>query len=151
MVRRWLVRSFFLALLFLCVGIWAGSYWQITQISYWRESAAGASVGIWRGKAVFYSYFCIRDVDNGPVPKWSIYFNPPAVAVSDYIDGMDAKYRFAGFQFDPRRPWGYLKIPLWFPTILSGFLAWFIWRKTQPKYRGRAFPIEPASQSKIKA
>ena len=36
----------------------------------------------------------------------------------------------------------HLAIPFWFPTSLSAAVLWFAWRKTRPKVKGRAFPVE---------
>jgi hypothetical protein len=61
-------------------------------------------------------------------------------------------FHFLGFAYEPYGPpfrslsFVWVRIPLWFPTLVSGGLLWLVWRKTRPRYKpGTGFPVEPAS------
>ena len=53
-------------------------------------------------------------------------------------------YRFLGFSIIP---WLFVSFPLWFPTLLSALLLWFIWRKTPAERNSRGFPVAPTAKA----
>ena len=142
MVRRWLIRSLALTLLTLCVVAWVGSYFESMMVTF------GGNTRLWcsslRGGELDLTY-----QNQSPIPfsGWAVEF--------DQCDGVDRAvtratyeampHQLLGFAWRPHKEyWVDLMIPLWFPTMLAAGLFWLIWRKTRPKYSGRAFPVEPA-------
>ena len=143
MVRRWLIRSLFLLPLVCVVGVWMTSYWQVASITRNSDGRRWHLAIVWgecEGQ--------LAPVEYNEVRTWK-WFNQP-VQNGDGI-GLNSQmepYGFAGFGFTRyQASWGVfwdVKIPLWFPTLLSTLLLWFVWRKTRPRLEGRAFPVEPA-------
>ena len=86
--------------------------------------------------------------DGSTPPPWRWSSSVPDRANSEKAYRA-APYRFGGFAYNVVPMFGgeeryYVLIPLWFPTILSAALLWFVWRKTRKKGTSGAFPVEPA-------
>ena len=143
MFRRWIIRGLALTLLTLCVVAWVGSYWRVVGISY-NEATRSQSLFGAKGKARL-----LVSLPDGAMRRWRFYYNANA-----YSDHENARYHFMGFAFDraggqalgglPGWPIWAVWVPLYFPTLLSALLLWFVWRKTRAKPIGGAFPVEPA-------
>ena len=133
MFCRWLIRGLALMLLTLCVGAWVGSYWRAIGIAYsGTERCLVLDEG--NGKAVFGVEFLPPGV-----PLWPGWHFLRKV----YLDaGYDnSPYHLMGFAFQKRvdstiigrtSVW-WVWVPLYFPTLLSALLLWFVWRKTRAK------------------
>jgi len=145
MKRRWIIRSFFIALLGLCVSAWIATFYRTLSAVY--NDIPTVSIGSTRGNL------------------WMFYFSMPSPSHSHGLFlsilpfGMDRTYyeddlhHLIGFAWGslnvmlpPDTPAKVLRIPFWFPTALSAGLLWFVWRKTRPKADGRAFPVELAAK-----
>ena len=134
MKHRWIIRSFFVGLLLLFVGGWVGSY-KYSPPGYrsispqWQWNCFGGRIALCWDKRNF------RPRDPAEVYRGELPFIDPK---GYELLGFDLRYS----------DWGkglrsfYLAIPLWFPTLLSAALLWLVWRKTRPKVKGRAFPVE---------
>lgn len=136
MIRRWLIRSLALLLLTLCVVAWVGSYWHAIEIDHDDETSISLIMG--KGRAAF---FLAYPSDKPPSwhPGWRLPTYP--IDVINWSGDSDV----IGFRFHhSRRGWS-LMIPLYFPTLLSAFLLWLVWRKTRAKPIGGAFPVEAKS------
>jgi len=143
---RWLIRSFAIALLTLCLNVLAWSYFYQFCTWYGPSHDKHYSVGTYMGGVGF------GVVTHGSLPKgWSFSYDRPAHSLSDITD-----IRFLGFVYfdwalDPTRSGlatgrGFC-IPFWFLSLLSAGLLWFVWRRTRTKTAGRGFPVE-VTQSK---
>jgi hypothetical protein len=141
MIRRWLIRGLLLTLLTLCVTAWVTSYSQGIGIVYSGNSQVSV-LGEGKGEAVLDLEFMTPSVGAGP--GWEVGHS------ADPDTGFaNAQYHFLGFGFAKSvaiaaggtqvSRWT-VWIPLWFPTLLTALLLWFVWRKTRAKPRG--FPVE---------
>jgi hypothetical protein len=138
MKRRWIIRSFFIGLLVLCVGGWVGSYWDAGEITYSGRNVWYAAFH-WGKLHLMWAYDPARA--NG---GWDA-FTRPASADTDaaLIAGYGGHY-YLGFFLKIGPDENYVAIPFYFPTLISAALLWLVWRKTRPKAKGRAFPVEPS-------
>ena len=149
-MKRWIIRSFFIGLLLLCVGGWATSYASWWDIEYhdnlpttftWAVGSSWGRLWIIRKHDV-YSYF------GGYLPR----------ELETYMSSVDVPYEIERqFEFLPHYVFGFcfnsderlhgIAIPYWFPTTLSASLLCWVWRKTRPKAKGGAFPVEVSKPS----
>jgi hypothetical protein len=146
MVRRWIIRSFFIGLCVVCVGVWVGSYFQ----EAWLEHIGPTGNALFRIFPGSLDFDCLRS-SHFSGDQWDWNHGPSRMTFFQwYYHSMD--HHFLGFayqrQVDPRR-YRAVFVPLWFATALSGLLLWFAWRKTRPKVQGNAFPVEPAGAKAI--
>jgi hypothetical protein len=148
MLHRWIIRSFFIGLCVVCVGIWTGSYFQAVNVEY-----TGLERDRWYSVECGSLIFC-----NYGFPSAVLHWNDSVAsdtwiwshrrARSEFMHNpyFTAEYRFAGFSYscDPGvfRSSFQMSIPLYFPTLLGAFLLWFVWRKTGVRSAGGAFPAE---------
>ena len=156
MIRRWIIRGVALTLLTFVVALWLTSYFA--ELSLFRRinglsSELFASHGSFycfhesrahsQGNPLFQSTFPddplhlsilsqsnpgIRRPNYGPTTFGFRYGNVPAL-----VGIMDATI---------------VIMPLWFPTLLSALVLWFVWRKTRAKPIGGAFPVEVTAKAK---
>lgn len=139
MVRRWLIRSFFIALCVLCVGAWMGSYFQAVFVHYFART----HVLTWGAYDGFLD-FADQDspVFSSATWTWRHIATDHKEAQEEY---RASPYHFAGFAYNNHtvgtQYWS-VQVPLWFLTFISALLHWFVWRKTRPRMAG--FPVEPA-------
>ena len=148
MIRRWLIRSFFIAFVVICVGAWVGSTLYDDGLSWgsrgrlWRCEGGVGSSGGRCSLAVTWGEF------GGGSRGWSFLHQCHKGPIS-HLNGVD--YTFAGFRLQYSTV-GYsmyeAEIPFWFLTLVCACLLWFVWRKTKPKPLGGAFPIEPSAKPK---
>jgi len=144
MTLRWLIRSFAIALLTLCLSLWAWSYFRTFSILYSPSFNELYWVQTHMGGVYFYS-----DNISRLSPGWRFLHNRDTFPVSA---GMFNKW-FLGFTyFNMTRPmsgtWGFGG-PFWFPSLLFAVLLWFIWRQTRPKTEARGFPVEVTQPNQI--
>ena len=141
MMRRWLIRALALALLTLGVVAWVGSYYYWPRIAFADKS--------W-DRIFFVSGRLGLGHDRPSVePFIGWHFDCPPKVVNDLWPDADATSTWHGFGFSwfyRQHNW-YITFPLWFPTLLSTLLLWFVWRKTKAKYNGRGFPVEPTKET----
>src|ERR1035437_9628380 len=149
MKRRWIIRSFFIGLLLLCVGGWVWSYKYGWIFRYSRHN--GGSVRSHWGKI----HLTWMDDSWAPFPteRWHIY---PADAAIDanyikYIHNGHYSHHCLGFFITIEADSMFVVIPFWFPTTISAALLWLVWRWTRPRVQGRAFPVEIAKADKGRA
>jgi hypothetical protein len=142
MVRRWLIRGLALTLLTLCVGAWAGSYFEYEAIDYEGATRCGFTLLEAGELQLFFG-------DYAPWAQqgWDVWHGRCDSKLRAEILSLykSTQYHLLGFAWQPRRPTERgqrVMIPLWFPTLLSALLLWLVWRKTRPAYNGRGFPVE---------
>ena len=136
MIRRWFIRGLALTLLALCVVAWVGSYWRGAYLMHdgrgWQQRAilarGGIGLGILRVSGPFHSQWLRGTMAIEPDFGWGL--------------DKDDVFGWTGFHFVYRWADKTIVIPLWFPTLLSALLLWFVWRKTRAKQTGRAFPVQ---------
>jgi len=137
MKRRWIIRSFFIGLLLLCVGGWMVSYkydWTVlfTASNQWiMRSHWGKIDLIWEKHPVW------------PYRKGWHFWSAPADA-----DAPDP----SRFGFWASNYWGeenIIIVSFWFPMTISAAFLWLVWRKTRPPVRGRAFPVEAGTARSV--
>jgi hypothetical protein len=148
MFRRSLIRGLALALLTLCVAAWVGSYVEWFEITHGFFPRL-ISTKIDRGSLRFLSS------GTGSILQGEFDWSHNSAWNRDelYLEGIReeiqlSKYHFAGFVYDPRpdsigTPTQLVRIPLWFPALLSALLLLFVWRKARSPYNGKGFPIQP--------
>lgn len=144
MSRRWIIRSFALALVVCFLMTWAASYW-VTGILVHYVTMGGGS-----GENGFLAFRTgqISFLRRGPLlsADWQAGLTSNTYTdwwVPEFLDGYSAraKFRFLGFHFYDANDL-FISIPLWFPTILAGLLFWWAWRKTRGNPATRGFPVE---------
>jgi hypothetical protein len=147
MFRRWLIRSFCIALLVACVVAWAGSY--LRYVSEYEETdishhTYARRIYVCDGKVGFF-----RDYDLDPNPFSRPWKEPSSESDTTFWKDWDRKgtYHIIGFSFYHDVSQWFITFPIWFPTALSALFLWFAWRKTKPKYNGGAFLIEPTAKA----
>lgn len=126
---RRIIRSFFLGLLLLCVGVWVGSYIEFICATYQGRD--------------HWALYPVHGVLYLQQQKYTDF--PKGFTVFHRALGPDE--RFGPF-------WGFTWVeyflstgqcfgaPLWFPTTLSALAVFVVWRKTAKPKPGRAFPVE---------
>ena len=143
-MKRWIIRSFFIGLLLLCVGGWAGSTASMAAVSYgWahRHIVVGTTWG------------CVLlawgdDAYMGDEVGWrcefghadTVRFFPPGDELGDFHLG----FGYGGISNHMRR----LGVPYWFLTLLFGSVLFIVWRKTGLPVKGRGFPVELGEKEK---
>jgi len=140
MVRRWIIRSVALMLLTLCVVVWVGSYWIGVGVTY--RGADVYDMGILHGKICSGNLNVISMRAPQGVHFFLLHHYPGLL-----LGGEDREYYFLGFWCLKNPRGAELEIPIYFPTLLSVFLLWFVWRKTRAKAAGKAFPVEMAAKA----
>ena len=149
MLRRWIIRGLTLTLLTLCVVAWVGSYWRCVSVNHWRNKTDVDVSIIAHGRLLLHS--AEFKTITTPTARWSVG-NLDAGRNDLKIFDRYSTFSFGGFALlygDPDRTINRLRgvsIPLWFPTLLSGMLLWFVWRKTKAKPKG--FPVETTATAK---
>jgi hypothetical protein len=138
MFRRWFIRSLALALLTLCVTAWVGSYWRLIEMERWDRHRI-----ICQGQWGEICLYCEDKRRTAPLEvTWRCYSSEPLLIQAIYGS---TPHHFAGFAFERfSGNYWHVFIPLWFPTLVSALLLWFVWRKTRAKVVGGAFPVELA-------
>ncbi|MCL2639467.1 MAG: hypothetical protein FWD53_01345 [Phycisphaerales bacterium] len=144
MTFRWLIRSFTIALLTLCLGLWAWSYFRYFSIAYNPSPGKCHFMDTYTGGVLFGS---TNGIDWSP-PGWRLTHNHHVQPLLELPVGK----RFLNFGYfrqgstPANTVWG-LGIPFWFPSLLFTGLLWFVWRQTRPKPAWRGFPVEVTQPS----
>jgi len=141
MVRRWMIRSFFLALLLLSAGAWVASYQHSIVLSYSRTDVDAYTLGIDQGLAE-----CSNSGSN--LSGWHLDVDwdddDPFELPTLYPR---TKYRYGGFAYCanffnlmPGKGWIVI-CPFWFLTGISGVLLCWVWRRTRNRVPKVGFPV----------
>ena len=138
-MKRWIIRSFFIGLLLLCMGGWVVTAKYQCFIAY-RHGGHAIDCNLYLG------VICVVFVSSATGPTgWDHFviclpharFWPPELFWDHHM--------FWGFGFDHRASaFTRFAVPYWFTILVSAALLWLVWRKTRPKPKGRAFPVEPS-------
>ena len=141
MKLRWCIRGFAIALLTLCLSLWAWSYFRHLSIEYKLFSGQTCWVNLHKGGFAFgfENYF-----GRLPPPSfrdwlswdWTFHYAREACSLPFK--------NFLGFVCRMRasnKSW-WVAIPFWFSSLLSAGLLWFVWRQTREKIAWRGFPVE---------
>src|ERR1035437_5317203 len=152
-MKRWIIRSFFIGLLLLCVGGWVWRAYYDGTFQYGRgalsEKATSVKCLIWRGQIdVMFIQNDGQFLDDGwqsNVTEAHTQFWPSDdFRTSHYGLGFAIGHvnnKFTGQEF-----WE-LGVPFWFLVVVSSLTLWLVWRKTRAKAKARAFPVELAKPS----
>ena len=141
-MKRWIIRSFFIALLLLFVGGWVVSYRSGYGLRYinhniWIMEGNWGKVNLeWLGDSSIYGKGW-RFGQVIPSSSDSILFAGRS-KTGDY-ETFNHRY-ILGFSIISTHDEMWLTIPFWFPTTISAAVLWLVWRKTRPRPRG--FPVE---------
>ncbi len=137
MVRRWLIRTFFIGILVVCVVAWVASYRREIIFEY-----EGTATSLRLACESSYIVFNVFSPPKGGTLSNGWYFS--LWPIHEYVE---ARHWFLGFGFTYQRGGrNDVCVPLWFPVLLSALTLYFVWRKTRPKSAGKAFPIEPTDR-----
>jgi hypothetical protein len=142
MKKRWIIRGIFIGLLTLCVVAWVGSYRGVVGVKY------GAGTSHYYHLIVEFGWIrLLHTTTIYPAPAWQWYLvSANRRAVQEVYESVP--HRFMGFGFMWVRsggPGGWdVFIPMYFPTLVSALLLWFVWRKTRAMPVGGGFPVESA-------
>ena len=156
-MKHWLIRSLFITLLLLCVGVWGWSYCFCEAGQYLRVHASEPPIA-WSatisGGKVFLMEFEPVSAEMDPLPMgWTCYHWRQDTYEQNYERKLDTwpGLRFIGFHvlhepdlpLPPGRPTRGIQIPLWFASMFSALTLLYAWRKTRPKPNpATAFPVE---------
>jgi len=138
MTFRWLIRSFAIALLTLCLSVWTWSYFRSIYREYCSSFPKAYVVQTHMGGASFH-FGDVHASRSRPLPTgWYYYY----LKVQP-LPSFPGDIRFLGFAYCEfnGRSW-LIGIPFWFPSLLSAGLLWLVWRLTRPKFTGQGFPVE---------
>jgi hypothetical protein len=144
MFRRWLIRSFFIALCVVCAAVWVGSYFQRVAVHYHGHDHI-LILGLDCGAIGYIN----NDIEVGIPYAWQWYRGPTNFQeFRQYY--RRTSYHFIGFAFDPKKTdfVTVVMIPLWLPTLLSAVLLWLAWHKTKTRPKATGFPIKPTTNPK---
>jgi hypothetical protein len=141
MIRRWFIRGLALSLLTLCVVAWVLSHFQGVGVARFG-CRHPQRLELECGTISYYLDTSSNLLPNGADWVWLHWRADP--------QRMDYLYRIAdirclGFAYRPTPAWAQswvVFIPFWCPTVIFSLLVWLGWRKTRPKYSGKAFPVE---------
>jgi hypothetical protein len=143
---RWIIRSFFIGLLLLCLGSWLSSYLFQETLSYHREHSTRLyRVTLVAGTCAFYSEVAELHLD-GFFDGWE---HQQSKYDGDNTLWVGHQFQLLGFGVSYELIYAHsplLLIPLWFPTAICAALLCFSWRKTRQNGKGCAFPVEQSSK-----
>ena len=149
MLRRWIIRSFFMVPILLCLGTWGWSRSHGMWIEYCHHDRYVASVSQWGTVEVQWG------TSYGLAEGWACQISPEAIAhfwpVHSYTGS------FLGFAYLREGTMPHtlhlLQAPYWFLIIVFSAILYVVWRKTRPRGTGRAFPVTltaPRSDPSVK-
>ncbi len=149
-MKRWIIRSFFIGLLLLCVGGWIASYVRLARVSYMGE-------GLWTLESVNGQVALMRWPDyrekynwQNDKPTWRCFSTISSGELHSELGDYREDWYFLGFGFlwnDPYQPGRWAGgIPFWFLTTLSAVALFFSWKKTARRKLGGTFPVEVGRQ-----
>src|ERR1035437_2935134 len=141
-MKRWIIRSFLIGLLLLCVGGWVGSYWCGWIIRY-SNPRVGHFV-LWDAESFCGKIYLWHSVYTTSAEGWHFYTWRPK-SFNEKYHGM---HEGGGFGIiDPDHDI-HVAIPFWFPTTFAAALLWLVWHWTRPKISpSKAFPVEMSNPS----
>jgi hypothetical protein len=134
---RWVSRCSLMLLFAGSVFFWVFSYFISTGVTYAPKSYA-FTYGITIESGGLY---LLNIPPGGQPPGLQVVTDKPGPRIDS------PPWYFLGFNagsFNAFVEIGFFRAPLWFLACLSGLLLWLAWRKTRPKVKGRAFPVESA-------
>ncbi len=140
-MKRWIIRSFFIALLLLCVAGWERSWehsnsFSVSPGGVWlicRTLPGAVKVVLWSRTDRFHH-------------AWRLDFG-----ADDDVSPPDMFWPTLGFDlYHGSFPDGgstfQIQVPFWFLTVLFGLFLFIVWRKTRSRKPGRLFPVEMVKQ-----
>jgi len=163
MMRRWIIRGFFLSLLLLCVTGWAWSMWYDASLIYWqhRQEKWGVYQGYNRAVVACFSErgFLTIGQGGGLTERaggrngWSYrqrLIDPEEEGPPDYSDWWKPTQwwnaTYGPLSFGTNELTRSLRIPYWLLTLVCLVLLCLFWRrKVRPLNPATAFPVELGS------
>lgn len=138
MLRRWLIRSFFILLCVLCVSAWFGSYWRPITLVVGYPAHEYVLIPLTNGRIGLEHEADVGSRFRGWGVDW--YFSAP---IDWRVCDAQADSRIAGFSSYRRGEEWLYSAPLWVLAVPSMLLFGLVWRNTRKLQPGRAFPIQP--------
>jgi hypothetical protein len=163
MFRRWIIRTLFIGLLLVCMVGWGGSYrYHCDLIHHGRNSWNvllnwGKVNLLWDGSGDDLYEHAGWTAAVGPADSSVTYLLFPHFETETWVPNPASEeapigdvvllnhseiHALLGFILVTGPKNVSLSIPCYFLTSLSTALLWFAWRRTRPKEKGRAFPVE---------
>jgi hypothetical protein len=145
MFRRWLIRTFFLLPILLCVAGWLWSGFYASWLSYSQDGKYVECIPLSGVLVLEWGW------DSRPRDRWqSEAFQQARTQLWQSRfwlqprQGAGIPAYVLGFSFDHRAHWYCVAIPFWFLILAFSALFFLIYRKTRPKPSpDTAFPVEP--------
>jgi len=152
-MKRWIIRSFFIGLLLFFVTLAVVSHNHLFNLQYARP---GLVMGIASRGPVISIDYCSGDIGESHyvgscrLTTHLEYFQD-SVSPEPLFAGPDTSF---GFHWECRdqRPAPsliisifYVTAPHWCFVLVSSAVLFVVWRKTQPRANGGAFPVELAN------
>jgi len=145
MLRRWVIRSFFIGLVLLIaatIAAWSCSYSHalFLHLPCPEPETVQKEFCIIGGQIIFQSHQRINGcfVDPNTLSFQLVEYDSWAPRFLDDPTPHDRLWFSTIHKPDESR----ICIPLWLPILVAAFLLWLFWRKTRPRAVGRAFPVE---------
>ena len=145
MLRRWIIRSFFVVPILLCLCAWGWSRSHRVYIAYCHHDRFVACVSLWGTVDVRWGTI------TGQSDGWVCQTTPEAYVHFWPVDFVDTFFGFS-YLLESTTPstLTLLQAPWWFLIIVFSAILYVVWRKTRPRGTGREFPVEltaPRSES----
>ena len=128
MLLRWLIRSLCIAIVLVCALAWSVSYFRTPYIEY------GNPVGSLGCGMIDGGLYLVAE-ERG-TPGWNSGFENARTRPDS------APFYFLSFNAGHDAGTYFLRIPCWFLTTFSLLFLWLLWRKTRPRQKPSAFPID---------
>ena len=131
-MKRWIIRSLFICLLLTATCSW----WKSYTYPPFSDRIPGPHTRVCINNGMLFVVFPwfgmsskLRPLDTG------FYCNE--------IDALNFRFGYFGERHGSDvAQFRFVAVPFWLLTPLSAILLWLVWRKTRPKVKGRAFPVE---------
>ena len=142
MKRRWIIRVIFMLPILLCVVGWVWSSTHNGVIDFSRDG---------RGIELASSYGAVTGVLDLDAEKWHDGWYRtvrPIPGVHFWPEGTFGLRSFLGLTYFSNKAGSnfYIDVPYWFLILIFSAPLFFVWRKTRPLVKGRAFPVEATAQ-----
>ena len=139
MFRRWFIRLLVLLPIVLCIIGWG---WSSTHTGWIRYSYGTNTFNAnWIGCGTRKGFIFFQNGIDSPVrfrAGWHCGAESDKATESSFVPSTG----FYGFDHSVSLHTQFLFLPYWFLVLIFSGLLWLIWRRTRPKPKGGAFPVE---------
>ena len=136
MKRRWIIRSIFMLPILLCIVGWEWSATHSFGMLYSHYDYFFCCNTYWGCVSATYQRF---DLTSQP-GAWDFAIN----STDHHFLWASANFthQFLGFAYKVEPHLYTLVAPYWFLILVFSGVLWIVWRRTRPKPKGGAFPVE---------